>query len=300
MPTVYLILPNPAQNPHITVWVDELSALLKEEPEWATWKVHQLACDTKAHIPLNPLRARIHLLPGPIAAVEPISNKTWGDITRTLPTVVALCRKVTCTEDIWGLLNEARQRHGNNEPMLPLPRVAAVRIIRDLSESNAWGGISKSYRWWFHTRNDIGPQFTPVADNVIKALRQYGLVEPKTSQGKTKYCLVLARAAEINAIVMEASFWNTALQAALDRDRKVLVSAAFLVQSKLATEWKVGVKGQPLATFDSAQKAIDATKALPNGVTYLWEVHFGGQNRSLREEEIDKELIVRTFEVYLR
>jgi hypothetical protein len=299
MPTVYLILPDQIQNPHITEWMAELT-LPPEGPDWTDWKVKFLFCDKQAQIEINPLRARIQLLPGPIATIEPISNKTWTAITRAMPAVIAISQKVTCADDILVLLNAARLRHIDGEPMFPRRRVAAVRIVRDLSEHNAWGGISKSYRWWFHTRNDIGPQFTPVADDVIIMLKQHGLVESKKSQGKPKYCLVKERAREINAIVMEANFWNTDLQASLDRDRTSYVSAAFLLEPKQATQWKVGQKGQPLAAFDSAQKGIVGVRELPDHDVYLWEIHYGGQNRSLREEDKDKDVIIRTFEVYLR
>jgi hypothetical protein len=68
------------------------------------------------------------------------------------------------------------------------------------------------------------------------------------------------------------------LEAALDRHRSSRVSAAFLLESKHATAWKVCEKGKPFTAIDNVKHAIEAAKILPDNTTYLWEIHFDGQN----------------------
>ncbi len=299
MNAIYVILPHPTRQTHpLGDWVQTALETLQREGGWEQWQIRTYQADQQGKTQLNPIRARIQLIPGPILLLGPVSPPTATQVRQSFPTFVTVTSFAHSVGDLVTLCRDARTRFDNGEPLIPRRRAAAIVILRDLNGRDKWCGHSKGYHWWHLVQKNIGATFSNVADDVVNLLKLHQYVISKPSQGKPKYGCNPKRRAEIQLIVTEGKFVDRRLLEVLDRDATDTVPASELVETRHIEAWAVYPKGASQTLFANASAAISRLNELPDGPEYIWEIRFDAGQTSLRGESVSKEEIRLVFEAH--
>ena len=105
---VYLRSPHPDLFPGIKDWIEEATALFcAENPEW---EVENEPNDRQNSFGVHRLYVKVLNKPGPILLIQPVQAKAVYLLRAKAMTMTVILDNVqaTCTEDIWGALDEAR------------------------------------------------------------------------------------------------------------------------------------------------------------------------------------------------
>lgn len=170
---VYLIHPGRQHHPDLSGWIVEVEQLIRTEADWDGWDLVCIQYNGRNGFEVQPLYVRVLNRPGPVVLLENVQKKPLGDLREKLGIhAVVLVGSAGDSTALWAIVNDARQRHVNGEPMLSRKFVAAVLIVRKLRSGNYWGGNAKGYLWHYDLAKGRGvpEQFSDIASEVANDL----------------------------------------------------------------------------------------------------------------------------------
>jgi hypothetical protein len=297
---VYLVHPGPQQNPDLAGWIVEVEHLIRTVTDWDDWDLECIRYNDRNGFDVQPLFVRVLNKPGPVVLLENVQQKPLADIREKLGIhAVLLVESAADPTDLWAIVDDARQRHINGEPLLARKLVAAVLIVRKLRHGNHWGGNAKGYLWHYDLAKGRGvpEQFSDIVGEVANDLLLQDILIYKTSKGLKKYALNPERKAEIHAIADDGFFQNPHLERILLRDRRQ-ESASYLYRPHTARSFTIQAGGEKPHQCDTASAAIEHARVCADGVQFEARVHFD-DGRTLVEVFVERRVLVQFLEVFL-
>jgi hypothetical protein len=297
---VYLLHPGPQQNPVIADWIAEVERAIRTEADWDEWDLTSIEYDKRNSFDVQPLFVRVLNKRGPVVLLESVQNRPLTDIREKLGIhAVVLVRSASDPTELWTIVEEARRRYDDGEPLLPRKFVAAVLIVRKLRHGHYWGGNAKGYLWHHDLAKGRGvdERFADIVDEVANDLLLHDILIYKTSQGSKKYALNPDRRAEIHAIADDGLFWNKRLERILLKDSRH-ECASNLYQPHTAQSLTIKASGQQPHRCDTASAAIAHARICAGGGSFEAHVHFD-TGRTLVEIFQERRILLQFFEVFL-
>ncbi len=177
----------------IAEWVDDVTSLLLDEPEWEGWEFKTGSYDLRSSLNLNDVESLIKSRPGPCVLVKSYQEKVRQELTDRLRTrsIVFPC-EVRESEDLIDALCTARDLHLDGKPLYQRKIVASIQLISKLEALNLWGGNNtKGFMWSDDLSNGRGysPEFANDLPAILSDLLSAGLLISKRSKGCKKYAL---------------------------------------------------------------------------------------------------------------
>ncbi len=261
---VYLLHPGPQQNPAIAGWIAEVEELIRTTTDWDEWDLHCIQYNERNGFDVQPLFVRVLNKPGPVILFEGVQRRPLADIRAKLGIhAVVLVRSPGDSTELWAIVDDARQRHINGEPLLPRKFVVAVLIVRKLRHRNYWGGNAKGYLWRYELAKGRGvdERFADIVDEVANDLLLHKILIQKTSQALKKYALNPERRTEIHAIADDGLFRDKHLERILLRDRRQ-ESASYLHRPHSAQAFTILASGEKPHRCDTASAAVAQCRGL--------------------------------------
>ncbi|HEY7310007.1 MAG TPA: hypothetical protein VH643_11665 [Gemmataceae bacterium] len=297
---VYLLHPAQKYLPGIKAWIGEVESLLRDDPSWGKWDLLAYSYNDQNSFDVQPMFVRVLNKPGPVILLESVQAKALGNLREKLRThAVVILRAVTNSTDLWDVVEEARRRHEEGEPLLPRKLVVAVLIVRKLRKLNHWGGNAKGYLWHYDLAKGRGvdDRFADVVHEVANDLLTHGILIDKTSQGLKKYALNPNRKAEVHAIADTGTFFNKHLERILMRDLRE-ESASYLYETKTAQSFTILSGNVQLHQCVSVSDAISHAKGCQDGAKYEAKVEFQ-KGHVLHEVFEERRVLIQFLEAFL-
>lgn len=164
------------------------------------WVLRPRTYDVRASLNARDFCSSVLQNPGPVLLLEPVQRSVIEDVRVRLrgrvPVVVETVGEVV---ELRAAILRVGESYDQGEPLLPYDVVVALLIMRKLDQERMWAGNSKGYMWADNVRKGRGldEKYEPRVAHVLNVMIQHGIIEPKTSNSKSKYALNPLRREEI-------------------------------------------------------------------------------------------------------
>lgn len=145
IPRLYILHPPEQRLPGITMWMAAAQSRMAESSDWDGCTVTPREYDLQAAFNVPTISDLILQDPGPVVVIEKVQQSLRSRLEAIVASKVVLtCAAVAGEDDLWRILETAREQHEDGLPRIPLREVIAYLILRKLAAQGNWGGQAKN------------------------------------------------------------------------------------------------------------------------------------------------------------
>lgn len=195
IPHLYILHPAESRLPGITARLASAQDRVRNSAAWDDCSISTFEYDPQAGFNVPTVSDFVLRNPGPVLLIQKVQHRLRTRLEELLKSrVVVYCAEIACDDDLWAILEEAREAHEDGQPRVPLREVIAYLILRKLESQGKWGGEAKNKAFLWSDDLARGGFPKDLCDareimNVAQELAKADILSFKKSEGKSKYAL---------------------------------------------------------------------------------------------------------------